>query len=73
MSRPPVLLRLTPQAAGELHQQHLRASTELRSLTRYRKEFERQLKTMIGSDAFRQLQKNTDNALLLADLAKEVA
>ncbi len=73
MSRSPVLLRLTPQAAGELHQQHLRTSTELRSLTRYRKELERQLKTMIGSDAFRQLQKNTDNALLLADLAKEVA
>ncbi|WP_085600710.1 MULTISPECIES: hypothetical protein [unclassified Pseudomonas] len=73
MSRPTVLLRLTPQAAGELHQQHQKASAELRALTRYRKEFERQAKALIGSEAFRQLQKNTDNALLLADLAKEVA
>ncbi|MCO7609376.1 hypothetical protein NJH83_03965 [Pseudomonas chlororaphis] len=73
MSRPPVLLRLTPQAAGELHQQHQKANAELRALTRSRKEFERQVKTLIGSEAFRRLQKNTDNALLLADLAKEVA
>lgn len=73
MSRPPVLLRLTPEAASELHKQHQKTNAELRALTRYRKEFERQVKTLIGSEVFRRLQKNTDTALLLADLAKEVA
>lgn len=71
MNRP--LLRLTPQAAGELEQQLTKASTELREATRFRKEFDRQLSTLIGNDALRRLNKDTKNALLLADLVKEAA
>ncbi|WP_236238599.1 hypothetical protein [Pseudomonas rhodesiae] len=66
------MLRLTPQAAGTL-QQHTKATKELRALTRYNKELDRQLKALIGYDALRQLHKATDNALLLADLVKEAA
>jgi len=73
MSRRPPLLRLTPQAAGALHQQHSKATTELHAMTRYRKEFDRQLKALIGYEALRKLHKDTDNALLLADLVKEAA
>ncbi|WP_223542361.1 hypothetical protein [Pseudomonas sp. BF-RE-26] len=71
MNRP--LLRLTPQAAGELEQQLIKASTELREAIRFRKEFDRQLSTLIGHDALRKLNKDTKNALLLADLVKEAA
>lgn len=67
------MLRLTPQAAGTLQQQHAKATRELRALTRYSKEFDRQLKALIGYDALRQLHKATDNALLLTDLVKEAA
>ncbi|MGB4486846.1 MAG: hypothetical protein WBI95_15210 [Pseudomonas veronii] len=73
MSRAIPMLRLTPQAAGTLQQQHAKATSELRALTRYNKELDRQLKTLIGYDALRQLHKATDNALLLADLVKEAA
>jgi hypothetical protein len=66
-------LRLTPQAAGELQQQLLRTSTELRELTRFRKEFDRQLVTLIGQKSLRKLHKDTRNALLLTDLIKEAA
>lgn len=67
------MLRLTPQAAGTLQQQHAKATKELRALTRYNKELDRQLKALIGYDALRQLHKSTNNALLLADLVKEAA
>jgi hypothetical protein len=67
------MLRLTPQAAGTLQQQHTEAIKDLRALTRYNKEFDRQLKALIGYDALRQLHKATNNALLLADLVKEAA
>lgn len=73
MRRAPSLLRLTPEAAGELQQQHAKATTELRNATRYRKAFERALAAKIGSEAVRQLHKDTQNALLLADLLKEAA
>lgn len=73
MNRPIPMLRLTPQAAGELQQQYTKATTELMELTRYRKEFERQLATLIGTDTLRKLHKDTKNALLLADLVKEAA
>ena len=66
-------LRLTPQAAGALQQQHTKATQELRALTRYNKELDRQLKALIGHDALRQLHKATANALLLADLVREAA
>ncbi|MOA62327.1 hypothetical protein D3C78_1877150 [compost metagenome] len=69
----PALLRLTPQAAGELQQQLTTATTELREVTRFRKEFDRQLTTLIGHDALRKLHKDTRNALMLADLIKEAA
>ncbi|QDH64083.1 hypothetical protein [Pseudomonas azotoformans] len=72
MSRTTPMLRLTPQAAGTL-QQHAKATKELRALTRYSKEFDRQLKALIGDEALRQLHKATDNALLLADLVREAA
>ena len=72
MSRVIPMLRLTPQAAGTL-QQHAKATKELRALTRYNKELDRQLKALIGYDALRQLHKSTNNALLLADLVKEAA
>lgn len=73
MSRAIPMLRLTPQAAGTLQQQHAKATKALRALTRYSKEFDRQLKALIGYEALRQLQKATDDALLLADLVREVA
>ena len=73
MNRVKPMLRLTPQAAGELHQKYTKATTELQVLTRFRKEFDRQLAALIGNDVMRQLHKATHNALLLADLAKEVA
>ena len=66
-------LRLTPQAAGTLQQQHTKASQELRALTRYNKELYRQLKALIGHDYLRQLHKTTANALLLADLVREAS
>jgi Tfp pilus assembly protein PilN len=67
------MLRLTPQAAGALQQQLIKASTDLREVTRFRKEFDRQLSALIGYDAMRQLHKDTKNALLLAGLIKEAA
>lgn len=75
MSQAIPMLRLTPQAAGTLQQQHAKAKAtkDLRALTRYSKELDRQLKALIGYDALRQLHKATDNALLLADLVKEAA
>ncbi|SEU03955.1 hypothetical protein SAMN03159512_04710 [Pseudomonas sp. NFR09] len=73
MSRAIPMLRLTPQAAGTLQQQHVKATKELRALTRYSKELDRQLKALIGYEALRQLHKATENALLLADLVREAA
>ncbi|CAI8795753.1 transposase [Pseudomonas marginalis] len=73
MSRAIPMLRMTPQAAGILQQQHAKATKELRALTRYSKELDRQLKALIDYEALRQLHKTTDNALLLADLAREAA
>jgi hypothetical protein len=73
MSQSIPMLRLTPQAAGTLQQQHAKATKDLRDLTRYSKEFDRQLKALIGYEALRQLHKATDNALLLADLVREAA
>lgn len=73
MSRAIPMLRLTPQAAGTMQQQHVKATKELRALTRYSKEFDRQLKALIGYEALRQLHKATDTALLLADLVREAA
>lgn len=73
MSRAIPMLRLTPQAAGKLQQQNAKATKELRALTRYTKEFDRQLKALIGYEALRQLHKATDNTLLLADLVREAA
>lgn len=73
MSRAIPMLRLTPEAAGQLHQQCTNATTELQELTRFRKEFDRQLVVLIGADTLRKLHKDTKNALLLADLVKEAA
>ncbi|MDI3357108.1 hypothetical protein MO767_22545 [Pseudomonas sp. UYIF39] len=73
MSRITPMLRLTPQAAGELHRQCTKATTELSEMTRYRKEFDRQLKKLIGYEALRKLHNGTGNALLLVDLVKEAA
>lgn len=73
MSRAIPMLRLSPRDAGTLQQQHAKATKELRTLTRYSKELDRQLKALIGYDALRQLHKATENALLLADLVKEAA
>lgn len=73
MTRAIPMLRLSPQAAGTLQQQHAKATKELRALTRYSKELDRQLKALIGYDGLRQLHKATENVLLLADLVKEAA
>lgn len=73
MNRAPQMLRLTPQAAATLQQQCAKATTELLELTRFRKEFDRQLAALIGNDALRKLNKDTKHALLLADLVKEAA
>ncbi|RMQ45996.1 hypothetical protein ALQ04_01645 [Pseudomonas cichorii] len=73
MSRRIQPLRLTPEAAGTLQAAHTKATTDLREMTRFRKEFDRQLTAMIGHAAMRQLRKDTERALLLADLVKEAA
>ena len=73
MNCPFPMLRLTPQAAGELQLQCTKAKTDLQELTRLRKEFDCQLAMLIGNDALRKLHKDTKNALLLADLVKEAA
>ena len=73
MNRPIPMLRLTPHAAGELQEQYTKATAELREVARFRKEFDRQLASLIGYDAMRQLHKDTKHALLLTDLVKEAA
>lgn len=73
MSNPTPMLRLTPQATGALQQQFTKATIKLQEVTRFRKEFDRQLTALIGHDALRKLNKDTKNALLLADLVKEAA
>jgi hypothetical protein len=73
MSSSTPLLRLTPQVAGALQQQCIKATAELRGVTRFRNEFDRQLAVLIGYDAMRQLHKDTRHALLLTDLVKEAA
>ncbi|WDG45767.1 hypothetical protein [Pseudomonas chlororaphis] len=73
MKRPTPLLRLSPEAAGELQQACTKAISELQELLRFRKEFDRQLAEQIGAEAVRQLHKDTKHALLLADLVKEAA
>jgi hypothetical protein len=67
------MLRLTPQAAGALQLQCTKAITELQELTRFLKEFNRQLVPLIGAEVLRKLHKDTKNALLLTDLIKEAA
>ncbi|WP_116893595.1 hypothetical protein [Pseudomonas syringae] len=71
MNRPIPLLRLSPQAAGDLQQQHTKAIAELRATTRSNKELNNRLRSMIGPDALRTLRKDVENALLLADLVEE--
>jgi hypothetical protein len=73
MTRSAQPLRLDPQAAGELLHKYNLAATEVDYATRYRKEFDRQLKQLIGSEATRMLHKSTESALLLADMIKEAA
>lgn len=73
MNRVNPMLRLSPQAAGALQQELTKTTTELHQVTRFRKEFDRQLAALIGNDALRKLNKDTNNALLLADLVKEAA
>ncbi|AZC49671.1 hypothetical protein [Pseudomonas chlororaphis] len=73
MKHPIPLLRLTPQAAGKLQQEFTKVLTALQELSRFRKEFDRQLAERIGADAVRQLHKDTKHSLLLADLVKEAA
>ena len=73
MNRRIPMVRLTPQAAGELQRQCIKATNESQELTRFRKEFDRRLAALIGNDALRKLTKDTKNALLLADLVKEAA
>jgi hypothetical protein len=67
------MLRLTPQAAGELQGRCTKATSQLQELMRFRKEFDQQLAVLIGNDAVHKLNKDTKNALLLADLVKEAA
>ncbi|EKN47544.1 MULTISPECIES: hypothetical protein [Pseudomonas syringae group] len=71
MNWPIPMLRLSPQAAGDLHQQHTKAIAELRATARFNKELHNQLRLMIGPDVLRALRKETENALLLADLVEE--
>ncbi|MBS7440601.1 hypothetical protein KID96_25075 [Pseudomonas syringae] len=71
MSRSTPLLRLSPQAAGDLHQQHTKAIAELRATARFNQELNNRLRSMIGPDVLRTLRKDIENALLLADLVEE--
>ncbi|SDX04431.1 hypothetical protein SAMN05444064_110186 [Pseudomonas syringae] len=71
MNRPTPLLRLSPQAAGDLHQQHVKAIEELRATARFNRELNNRLESMIGPDGLRTLRKDVENALLLADLVEE--
>ncbi|WP_122549794.1 hypothetical protein [Pseudomonas viridiflava] len=71
MNRPIPMLRLSPQAAGDLHQQHTKAIAELSATARFNKELNNRLRSMIGPDALRTLRKDVEHALLLADLVEE--
>ncbi|WP_349970954.1 hypothetical protein [Pseudomonas caspiana] len=73
MRKPISVIRLSPEAAGDLNQKYLKASSELNKLSRYQREFDKQLKVLIGQEALRKLHKATENALLLGDLVKEAA
>jgi hypothetical protein len=73
MKRSKPLMRLSPEAAGALNQECGRVSAELLAHLRYRRELDRQLGALIGHYSLRKLHKNTKDALLLADLVKEVA
>lgn len=66
-------LRLDPHVAGELQHKHNVAATELAYATRYRKEFDRQVKQLLGEELMQLLHETTENNLLLADLVKEAA
>lgn len=66
-------LRLDPETAGALQHQYNIAVTELAQATRYRKEFDRQLKQLLGEELMQLLHETTENNLLLADLVKEAA
>lgn len=66
-------VRLDPHVAGELQHRHNLAAAELAYATRYRKEFDRQLKQLFGEELMQLLHETTENNLLLADLVKEAA
>lgn len=73
MRKPIYVIRLSPEAAGDLNQKYLKAESALKTISRYQREFDNQLKALIGKEALRKLHKATDSALLLADLVKEAA
>ncbi|MDG6398704.1 hypothetical protein QCD79_01730 [Pseudomonas quasicaspiana] len=73
MRKPISVIRLSPEAAGDLNQKYLKTDSALKTLIRYQREFDRQLKALIGQEALRKLHKATENALLQADLVKEAA
>ncbi|MFK7702901.1 hypothetical protein [Pseudomonas caspiana] len=73
MRKPISVIRLSPEAAGDLNQKYLKADSALKTLNRYQRELDKQLKALIGQEALRELQNATENALLLADLVKEAA
>jgi hypothetical protein len=73
MNKPIRLLRLSPEAAGELHEQHAELTREVRELKRYATALDYQLKTLLGQEALRNLHRDTEIAILTADLSREVA
>ncbi|SDJ60024.1 hypothetical protein [Pseudomonas indica] len=65
------LLRLSPEAAGQLQHDHQRAIQKLHALELEHAEFVRQVRALIGASALWQLQTATRNAVLLDALKKE--
>ncbi|MFZ3182832.1 MAG: hypothetical protein WA173_01645 [Pseudomonas sp.] len=72
MSRRP-LLRLTPEAAGQLQYNYDRAKAALNTLEAELAELERQVRTEFGPQAFMRLRNATRQALKLSQVKKELA
>ena len=73
MKRNYPLLRLTPEAAGELQHNYDRNKAALDKLEAYLAELEQQIRADLGSQAYMRLRSATQRALALTQLKKEVA
>ena len=72
MSRRHPLLRLTPEAAGQLQHDYDRTKATLNTLEAELAELERQVRTEFGPQTFMRLRNATRQALKLTQVKKEL-